>query len=78
MLFTWNDRLLDRDVYILWQFLKAFLYDYNLNRKWITLCCWLTIDNWGEPERAPTLASRILLSCLYYGTYVLPNLNTKF
>ena len=43
MLFTWNDRLLDRDMYIPWQFLKALLYDYNLNRKCITLCCWLAI-----------------------------------
>ena len=43
MLFTWNNRLLDRDVYIPWQFLIALSYDYNLNRKWITLCCWLTI-----------------------------------
>ena len=22
-------------------FLKVLLYDYNLNCKWITLCCWL-------------------------------------
>ena len=37
---TWNDRMLDRDVYILWQFfLKAHLYDYNLNHK----CCWSKI-----------------------------------
>ena len=26
-------------------FLKALLYDYNLNRKWITLCCWSKIDS---------------------------------
>ena len=31
--------MLDRDVYILWH----FLYDYNLNCKSITLCCWLKI-----------------------------------
>ena len=24
-------------------FLKALLYVYNLNCKWITLCCWLKI-----------------------------------
>ena len=42
MLFKWNDRLLDHDVYIPWQFLKALLY-YNLSRKCIKLCCWLAI-----------------------------------
>ena len=29
--------MLDHDVYKLWQFLRALLYDYNLNRKWITV-----------------------------------------
>ena len=35
--------MVDRDAYILWQFLKALLYDYNLHRKWITLYCWSKI-----------------------------------
>ena len=31
--------------------------------------------NWGEPERAPNLATLLCnFSCLYYGTYVLPNI----
>ena len=27
-------------VYPVVVFLKVLLYDYNLNRKWIILCCW--------------------------------------
>ena len=35
--------MFDNGVYILWQFLKALLYGYNLNCKWITLCYWSKI-----------------------------------
>ena len=40
--------------------------------------------NWSEPERAPNLAILlgphvcIIYVCIYYSTYVLPNLGTKF
>ena len=43
MLVTWNDRMLDRDVFILWQFFVILIANglhYAVGGRYVVVCCY--------------------------------------